>query len=112
LKSRLLLAVLARRRCILSYSDLHHSKVMELGSRCLAAGAAFEMLAPATTMLPSRKPVVAVVAVRTGCGKSQASRYVINRLKEHGLTCTLVRHPMPYGERRKTSLRVLWWRQL
>lgn len=79
---------------MLSYSDLSHSTVMELASRCLAAGADFELIAPHRTMLPSTKPVVAVVAVRTGCGKSQASHYVIDRLREAGLTCALVRHPM------------------
>ncbi|GAB4817812.1 hypothetical protein N2152v2_004858 [Parachlorella kessleri] len=91
-------------RCILSYSDLHHNRVMELAARCLAAGAHFELLAPAATMLSSCKPVIAIVAVRTGCGKSQASRYVIQRLKEYGLKCALVRHPMPYGDLAKQAV--------
>lgn len=49
------------------------------------------------------RPVVAVVAVRTGCGKSQTSHYVIERLKERGLTCVLCRHPMPYGARARAG---------
>lgn len=43
------------RRCILSYSDLHHNRVMELAARCLAAGADYELVAPEKTMLPSTK---------------------------------------------------------
>lgn len=48
-------------------------------------------------MLQSSKPVVAVCAVRTGAGKSQCSRYIVNRLKQHDKRCVVVRHPMPYG---------------
>lgn len=85
-------------RCILSYSDLHYDKVMELAARCLSAGAAFELVPPRRSMLHSSKPVVAVCAVRTGCGKSQVSRYIIDRLGALGKSCVLVRHPMPYGD--------------
>lgn len=84
-------------RCLLAYSDLHSTKVMELGSRCLAAGAEYFLVPPHHTMLPSSKPVIAVCAVRTGCGKSQASRYIVQVLKQHGLKSVVVRHPMPYG---------------
>lgn len=84
-------------RCLLAYSDLHSTKVLELGSRCLAAGAEFFLVPPRHTMLPSSKPVIAVCAVRTGCGKSQASRYIVQVLKQHGLKSVVVRHPMPYG---------------
>lgn len=59
-----------------------------------AAGADFGLVAPRRTMLPSRKPVVAVCAVRTGCGKSQVSRYLIDELAKRGKKCVLVRHPM------------------
>jgi len=71
-------------RCLLAYSDLHNETVMTLASRCLAAGTEFFLASPTNTMLKSSKPVVAVVAVRTGCGKSQTSRYVINALKKRG----------------------------
>lgn len=54
-------------RCMLAYSDLHHHRVMELAARCLAAGCEFFLVPPSRTMLPSTKPTVAVVAVRTGC---------------------------------------------
>ncbi|PSC74837.1 Sporulation RMD1 [Micractinium conductrix] len=84
-------------RCLLSYSDLPHSKVMQLAARCLAAGADFGLVAPARTQLPSEKPVVAVCAVRTGCGKSQTSRYIIDALQKRGKKCVLVRHPMAAG---------------
>ena len=81
--------------CLLSYSDLSHAAVMALASRVLAAGADFSLAAPQRTMLRSSKPVVAVCAVRTGCGKSQVSRYVISHLeKAHGKKCVLVRHPV------------------
>ena len=59
-----------------------------------AAGADFGLVAPEHAYLRSAKPVVAVCAVRTGCGKSQTSRYVIDALKKHGKKCVLVRHPM------------------
>src|SRR5512136_117962 len=61
-------------RVVLSYSDLSHAAAMHLASRALAAGAGFELLSPRRTMLVSRKPVIALTAVRTGCGKSQAAR--------------------------------------
>ena len=63
-----------------------------------AAGADFRVLAAARTMVPSSKPVIAVCAVRTGCGKSQTSRRVTEILKEMGKTVAVVRHQMPYGD--------------
>jgi predicted GTPase len=82
---------------VLSYSDLKHETVMHKASIALAAGADFRLLGPHATMLRSSKPVVAVCAVRTGCGKSQTSRKVGKTLVEAGLRVALVRHPMPYG---------------
>ena len=82
----------------LSYSDLRHETVMHKASIALAAGASFTLLGPRQTMLRSAKPVVAVCAVRTGCGKSQTSRKVGRLLADAGLDVALVRHPMPYGE--------------
>jgi predicted GTPase len=83
---------------VLAYSDLGHETVMHKASIVLAAGADFRLMGPETTMLHSRKPVVAVCATRTGCGKSQTSRKVGQALLEAGLKVALVRHPMPYGD--------------
>ena len=71
---------------------------MHKASIALAAGADFTLLGPRSTMLNSVKPVIAVTAVRTGCGKSQTSRAVGRILRSHGLSVALVRHPMPYGD--------------
>jgi predicted GTPase len=83
---------------VLAYSDLAHVDVMHKASRVLAAGADFRLLGPRSTMLVATKPVVAVTAVRTGCGKSQTSRRVGQILVAAGLRVALVRHPMPYGD--------------
>jgi predicted GTPase len=83
---------------VLAYSDLSHADVMHKASTVLAAGADFRLLGPKATMLRSTKPVVAVCAVRTGCGKSQTSRRVGQLLLDAGLKVALVRHPMPYGQ--------------
>jgi predicted GTPase len=83
---------------VLSYSDLKHETVMHKASIALAAGADFKLLGPERTMLRSSKPVVAITAARTGCGKSQTSRKVGRLLLDAGLEVALVRHPMPYGD--------------
>jgi len=83
---------------VLAYSDLSHIDVMHKASAILAAGADFRLLGPSATMLPSVKPVVAICAVRTGCGKSQTTRRVGQILLQAGLRVALVRHPMPYGD--------------
>ena len=83
---------------VLAYSDLAHVDVMHKASIVLAAGADFRLMGPRATMLESTKPVVAVCAVRTGCGKSQTSRRVGQVLLDAGLKVALVRHPMPYGD--------------
>jgi predicted GTPase len=83
---------------ILAYSDLRHEDVMHKASIALAAGADFRLMGPKATMLRSTKPVVAVCATRTGCGKSQTSRKVGRTLLDAGLSVALVRHPMPYGD--------------
>lgn len=83
---------------VLAYSDLSHEDVMHKASLVLAAGADFRLVGPAASMLKSSKPVVAVVAARTGCGKSQTSRHIGSLLVDAGLKVALVRHPMPYGD--------------
>ena len=82
----------------LAYSDLPHEFVMHQGARVNAAGADFCLLSPEHTMIPSNKPVIAVCAVRTGCGKSQTSRRVSQILKDLGEKVAVIRHPMPYGD--------------
>jgi predicted GTPase len=83
---------------VFAYSDVAHEAVMHVASRALAVGADFALLGPARTMLRSRKPVLAVSAARTGCGKSQISRHAAARLRELGLRVAVLRHPMPYGD--------------
>ncbi len=84
--------------CVFSYSDVPYDRVMNLSALVNAAGASFALLGPRHTMVKSNKPVVSVVATRTGCGKSQTSRRVIEILMEMGLKVVAVRHPMPYGD--------------
>ena len=84
--------------CVFSYSDVPYTYVMSLGAKVNAAGAAFTMLGHKSTMIKSTKPVVAVCAVRTGCGKSQTSRRVTEVLMANGLKVIAIRHPMPYGD--------------
>jgi predicted GTPase len=83
---------------VFAYSDVTHERVMHVGSRALAAGAHFRLLAPRETELTSEKPVVAVCAVRTGSGKSQTTRHVAALLRESGQRVAILRHPMPYGD--------------
>lgn len=83
---------------VFSYSDVPFNYVMTKGCIVNAAGAAFSMLGTNGTMVKSTKPVIAVIAVRTGAGKSQTSRKVVQVLREHGKKVVSVRHPMPYGD--------------
>ena len=85
-------------RVVFAYSDLPHEEVMHLASRALAVGADFVLLGPERTWLRARVPVIAVSAVRTGCGKSQTARWLSRRLRARGLAPAVIRHPMPYGE--------------
>ena len=84
--------------CVFSYSDLPYGKVMNISAVVNAAGANFELLGTKDTMIKSTKPVIAVGAVRTGCGKSQTSRRIIELLMTKGLKVVAIRHPMPYGD--------------
>lgn len=81
--------------CVFSYSDITYQKVMSMSALVNAAGANFVLLGPNDTMIKSTKPVIAVGAVRTGCGKSQTSRKIIEYLMERGLKVVAIRHPMP-----------------
>ncbi len=71
---------------------------MHAASRVLAAGADFRLLGPDATMVKANIPVIAICAVRTGCGKSQTARHLSHLLRERGLTAAILRHPMPYGD--------------
>jgi predicted GTPase len=84
--------------CVFAYSDVPYRRVMNLSAVVNAAGADFMLLGPKATQLRSSKPVISVCAVRTGCGKSQTSRRVIEILVKKGLRVVAVRHPMPYGD--------------
>jgi predicted GTPase len=83
---------------IFSYSDVSHEYVMHKGCEALAAGADYRLINPVSTMLPSKKPVVSICAVRTGSGKSQTTRKVTEILRSFGKKICVIRHPMPYGD--------------
>jgi len=89
---------------IFSYSDVPHSQVMHKASIALAQGADFTLLGPKRTMLQASVPVIACCAVRTGCGKSQTTRWLSKLLKAHGLKVAVIRHPMPYGDLAKQAV--------
>ena len=81
-----------------SYSDVPHVEVMHKASIAMAEGADFILIGATYTMLKSKKPVLAVCAVRTGCGKSQTTRKVCEILRKLNKKVVVVRHPMPYGD--------------
>ncbi len=83
---------------VFSYSDVDYTHVGNRSSIVNAAGADFVLLSAASTMLKSSVSVVAICAVRTGCGKSQTTRAVAQVLKEAGKRVVAIRHPMPYGD--------------
>ncbi len=84
--------------CIFSYSDVTYKKVMSVSALVNSLGANFVLLGTNDTKIKSTKPVISVGAVRTGCGKSQTSRKVIELLMEKNLKVVAIRHPMPYGD--------------
>jgi predicted GTPase len=89
---------------VLSYSDLSYAEVMSKAALVNAWGASFTMLGAQQTMLESDKPVIAVCAVRTGVGKSQTTRKIVDILRAKGLRVVVVRHPMPYGDLAKQAV--------
>lgn len=91
-------------RVVFSYSDVPHAHVMHKASIVLASGADFLLLGPAQTMIKATVPVIAVCAVRTGCGKSQTTRWLSHRLKQQGVKAVVIRHPMPYGDLEKQAV--------
>lgn len=89
---------------VFAYSDVSHAQVMHKASLALATGADFLLLGPERTMLAAAVPVIAICAVRTGCGKSQTTRWLAKLLKQKGLQVAVIRHPMPYGDLEKQSV--------
>jgi len=83
---------------VFAYSDVSHEAVMHKASLAIALGADFRLLGARATMLRAARPVVSVCAVRTGCGKSPATRAIAAILRSAGLRVAVVRHPMPYGD--------------
>src|SRR5699024_9589823 len=84
--------------CVFAYSDVNYQDVMAVSAVVNSAGADFKLMGPKHAMLKSKKPVISVCAVRTGAGKSQTSRKVIELLMAQGLKVVVIRHPMPYGD--------------
>ncbi len=83
---------------VFSYSDVTFNYVMTKASIVNAAGVSFKLLGANDTMIKSNKPVISIIAVRTGCGKSQTSRKIVKVLREAGKKVVSIRHPMPYGD--------------
>src|SRR5690625_2569392 len=84
--------------CVFAYSDLPYDKVMGIGAMVNSAGANFKLLGTKHTMIKSNTPVISVVATRTGTGRSQTSRVVVEEMRKKGLKVIAIRHPMPYGD--------------
>lgn len=93
-----LIKELAVDECVFSYSDVPYGHVMSISALVNAAGASFTLLGPKDTQIKSTKPLIAVCAVRTGSGKSQTSRKIVQMLMKRGLKVVAIRHPMPYGD--------------
>ena len=89
---------------VFSYSDVPHEYVMHKASEVQAAGASFVIMGAEQTMLKSKVPIIAICAVRTGCGKSAATRRVCRILKDAGMRVVAIRHPMPYGDLAKQKV--------
>ena len=84
--------------CVFSYSDISYNTVMSISAKVNAAGADFTLLGHKNTMIKSTKPVIAIGAIRTGCGKSQTTCRIAEILIAKGLKVIAIRHPMPYGD--------------
>jgi len=89
---------------IFAYSDIVYTDLMRKAALVLACGANFRLLSPAVTMLKSKRPVIAICAVRTGCGKSPTTRYIADILKKMNKKVVIIRHPMPYGDLEKQTV--------
>src|SRR5699024_1303710 len=84
--------------CVFAYSDISYQEVMNVSAIVNTYGADFKLMGPNHTQIKSSKPVISICSVRTGTGKSQTSRKVIETFMEHDLKVIAIRHPMPYGD--------------
>ncbi len=91
-------------KCVFSYSDVSAQTLLELIARCVSNGADFELVNAKKTMIKSKKKIISICATRTGCGKSQTTRYIAQLLKAKGLRVVSIRHPMPYGDLTKQTV--------
>ena len=83
---------------VFAYSDVSLAYIDERRKAVESQGVAFSTFDADASMLVSSKPVIAVTAVRTGCGKSQVSRRITDITRALGLRTVAIRHPMPYGD--------------
>lgn len=83
---------------IFAYSDVSNDYITKMRARVVTKDVEFSTFDIEASMLPSNKPVIAITAVRTGCGKSQVSRRITDILRDLGLKTVAIRHPMPYGD--------------
>ena len=90
--------------CVFAYSDVSFEYIEKMKKRCEDAGTSFRLVTAEETMIPSMVPVIAICAVRTGCGKSQTARHVRDILLSMGLNVVVIRHPMPYGDLAKQAV--------
>jgi len=89
---------------IFAYSDVSHQYVMEKGSWVMSLGLDYALMGPLSTQIKSTKPLISILAARTGCGKSQTTRRVCALLREAGKKVVAIRHPMPYGDLAKQGV--------
>ena len=89
---------------VFSYSDVSYNYIMHKSAIVNTAGANFVLLGTKDTSVKSTKPLISVCATRTGCGKSQTARRLIEILMEHDLKVVAIRHPMPYGDLEKQKV--------
>lgn len=89
---------------VFSYSDVSYEYIMHKSALVNTAGANFVLLGTKETSVKSTKPLISVCATRTGCGKSQTARQLVEILMEGGLKVVAIRHPMPYGDLAKQKV--------
>ncbi len=89
---------------VFAYSDVNYDYVGHMAARVNALGCDFRLMGTAATMVEGKVPIIAITAVRTGCGKSQTTRRVLKLLRDRGLKTVAIRHPMPYGDLEKQAV--------
>lgn len=103
-KLSMLIQTQSVQRVVFAYSDVSFDHVMSLASQVMALGVEWVIHGTEQTMIRSMRPVIAVSAVRTGCGKSQVARYLSQQLRSEGSAVAVLRHPMPYGDLARQSV--------